>query len=106
MKIQIKPLSVNDAWQGRRFRTPEYKTYQQILHYKLPPLEVPKWKLRIHYEFGFSNSLSDIDNPIKQFQDCLTKKYNFKDSDIYELSVKKVIVPKGEEYIDFEIFTI
>ena len=50
-KIQIKPLSVNQAWQGKRFKTPEYKTYEQILMYKLQAMEVPQGKLRIEYEF-------------------------------------------------------
>lgn len=102
-KIQIAPLSVNKAWKGRRFKTDDYKTYEQVLMYKLPAMEVPQGKLRIEYEFGFSNKLSDVDNPIKQFQDILTKKYNFKDSDIYEIQAKKVIVPKGEEYVAFSI---
>jgi hypothetical protein len=50
-KIQIKPLSVNDAWKGRRFKTDEYKVYEQVLMYKLPAIEVPEGKLRIDYEF-------------------------------------------------------
>jgi hypothetical protein len=24
----IKPLSVNKAWQGKRFKSPEYKSYE------------------------------------------------------------------------------
>jgi hypothetical protein len=50
-KIQIKPLSVNAAWKGRRFKTDEYKVYEQVLMYKLPVIEVPEGKLRIDYEF-------------------------------------------------------
>lgn len=104
--IAIKPLSVNEAWKGRRFKTDDYKMYEQILMYKLPAMEVPDGKLRIDYEFWFSNKLSDLDNPIKQFQDILTKRYKFKDSDIYEISVVKKIVQKGEEYIKFDIYSI
>lgn len=105
-KVSIRPLSVNKAWQWRRFKTPEYKNYEQILMYKLPKIEIPKGKIRIDYEFGFSNKLSDIDNPLKNFQDILTKKYWFKDSDIYELTIKKQIVPKGEEYVAFTVTLI
>lgn len=105
-KIQIKPLSANAAWKGRRFKTDEYKVYEQVLMYKLPAIEVPEGKLRIDYEFWFSNKLSDLDNPIKQFQDILTKKYKFKDSDLYEISVTKKIVAKWEEYVSFDIYSI
>jgi hypothetical protein len=31
MKIQIKPMSVNIAFQGRRFKTPLYKKYEKDL---------------------------------------------------------------------------
>ena len=60
-------------------------------------------KLCIHIEFGFSNSSSDIDNPVKPFFDVLQKKYGIDDKNIYFHSVQKVIVKKGEEYIKFSI---
>jgi len=30
-KVSIKPLSVNNAWQGRRFKTKEYKIFRETL---------------------------------------------------------------------------
>lgn len=33
----------------------------------------------------------------------MQKKYNFDDCDIYELNIKKSIVKKGSEFIEFEI---
>lgn len=53
----------------------------------------------LHIEFGFSNKASDLDNPVKPILDILQKKYGFNDRDIYELHIKKTIVPKGNEYI-------
>ena len=38
MKIKIKPLSVNKAWQGKRFKTREYKSYEELLLYLFPTL--------------------------------------------------------------------
>jgi len=29
IEIPIKPLTVNKAWQGRRFKTPAYKQYEK-----------------------------------------------------------------------------
>ena len=37
------------------------------------------------------------------FLDCLVKKYGFDDRQIYELTQKKEIVKKGNEFIEFEI---
>ena len=101
--IKIVPLSVNAAWKGRRFKTQEYKNYEKELLFTLPKILIPKPPYRIYLEFGMSNAASDFDNPTKQFVDILSKKYKFNDKDIYEAHIKKVVVPKGQEYITFEI---
>lgn len=106
IKIDIKPLSVNGAFKGRRFKTPEYKLYQRNVLLLLPKIKVPAKPLRIVYEFGFSSSLSDFDNGVKPFTDILVKKYGFDDRDIYECTIRKVIVPKGKEYVKFEIMSM
>jgi len=106
MKISVKPLSVNRAWQGRRFKTQEYKDYEQEVLLLLPPLTLPESPYSIYLEFGLSNIQSDWDNPIKPFVDILQKKYWFNDREIFEAVVKKVKVPKGEEYIVFDIKTL
>ena len=105
MRIDIKPLSVNEAFQGRRFRTPKYKAFQKELLLKLKPMKIEGGKLSLSICFGFSSKGSDIDNCVKQFTDCLSKKYGFNDNRIYRLEVSKVIVPKGQEFIEFDIQT-
>ena len=103
MKIKIKPLSINKAFQGRRFKTKDYLLYEQELFYLLPKIEVPNKKnLKLNIEFGI-NTLADIDNSLKLFLDILQKFYRFNDRYIMELNVKKVVVLKGFEYIDFNI---
>ena len=104
MKIEIKPLSVNDCWQGRRFKTRDYKIYEQELLYLLPKIEIPKGKLHLKLRVGYSNKLSDIDNCLKPFVDILQKKYGFNDNKIYKLEIEKVDVKKGDEFIDFHIW--
>jgi Holliday junction resolvase RusA-like endonuclease len=103
MKIEIKPLSVNQAWQGKRFKTPRYKQYEKDLMLLLPYKSIGKGKIKIDIVFGFSNSASDIDNPLKPFLDILQKKYLINDKQIYHLIVKKTITKKGSEFINFEI---
>lgn len=105
MRICIKPLSSNKAWQGRRFKTPEYKSYERECLLKLKPLRVPDGQLEVNYTVGYSNRQSDIDNFLKSFQDILQKKYGFNDSMIYRITIDKVITKKGEEFIEFEIKT-
>jgi len=103
MKLDIKPLTVNQAWQGKRFKTPKYNKYINDMLRILKPLKIPEGQLHIDVSFGLSSKLSDIDNPLKCFIDCLQKKYGFNDNRIYKLTVYKVDVKKGEEFIEFEI---
>ena len=100
-KINIKPLSVNDAWQGKRFKTARYKKYERDLILLLPNITLPKGEIEIYIEWGFSSKASDIDNPTKNFIDVLQKKYKFDDKNIYKAVLKKRIVSKGQEYIKF-----
>ena len=103
MKVAVKPLSVNQAWQGRRFRSKAYKAYQQEIALKLRKMKLPKPPYTLLLEFGVSNKAADYDNP---FQDCLQDFYGFNDSQIYEGVQRKVVVPKGKEYIKFLILPL
>ena len=106
MRINIKPMSVNQAWQGKRFKTNRYKNYERDCLFILPKIKVPEGKLKVELVFGFSTKLSDADNPVKCFVDILQKKYGFNDNKIYEYSIKKVDVKKGEEFIEFNIISL
>lgn len=103
IELSIKPLSANEAFRGRKFRTKKYDAYIATLMLILPKLSLPKPPYSINLVVGYSNVLSDIDNCLKPFIDCLQKKYLFNDRDIYKLSIEKKIVKKGEEFINFEI---
>jgi Holliday junction resolvase RusA-like endonuclease len=105
-KLEIKPLSVNEAWQGKRFKTPKYSQYEKNCLFLLPKILIPPKPYKLSIEVGFSNSASDIDNVCKPFIDVLQKKYSINDKDIFELNVKKFIVKKGSEYISFDIKSI
>jgi len=106
IKIDVKPLSVNEAWKGRRFKTDKYDRYITTVLALLPNMELPRPPYKLSLEFGFSNSASDVDNPIKNFTDCLQKRYKFNDRDIYILHVNKVLVKKTKEYVKFELVSI
>lgn len=107
IKVKIKPLSVNDAWQGRRYKTEAYKSYECALMLLLPKtIKMPKPPYELYLKFGFSSSASDWDNPIKTTQDIIAKKYKFNDKQIKRAVVDTEIVKKGEEYIQFNITTL
>lgn len=102
--VPIKALSVNAAWQGKRFKTPAYRKYERDVLRILPAIKIPLGKLSLLLEFGYSSPLADFDNGVKPFVDCLQKKYGFDDRRI-KMSVIAVNndVKKGEEYIKFSI---
>jgi len=104
--VKIKPLSVNEAFKGRKFKTAKYDKFIANCLLQLPKLIEFKEKenIKLAIEFGFSSSSSDIDNCLKTFIDCLVKKYKVDDRYIYELHVFKSIVKKGEEFIKFKIY--
>lgn len=104
-KINIKPISVNEAWKGKRFKTDKYKRYTRDLLFILPHYILPAPPYEIHLTFGYSSPLSDWDNSIKNTVDILAEKYNFNDRLIMRGVVEKMIVPKGKEFFDFEIKT-
>ncbi len=107
VKLNIKPLSVNNAWRGGpRYRTKDYLAYEQELFYTLPKLKIPPGRLFLRLSVGFSNKASDIDNAVKPFVDILQKKYSFNDKQIYLMEVAKEDVKKGEEYIEFDISSL
>ena len=106
-KINEKPLSFNQAWQGKRFKTPIYKEYEKAMLLQMPPKKIePNQMLRVEFFFGFSNQASDLDNPVKLLMDIAQKKYGFNDKNVFELNVRKCIVKKGEEFIQMGIYNL
>lgn len=101
--IKVKPISLNQAYRGRRFKTPELEAYKKFIHNKLPKIEIPRGKLFARYEFGVSSKNCDGDNLVKCFQDAIAEKYGFNDKQIYKWEFEKKDVPKGEEYVAFSL---
>jgi len=105
IELKIKPLSTNQAWKGRRFKTDKYKKFEKDMLMILPKFKgnIPDL-ICINIEFGFTSKASDLDNPIKMVLDCLQKKYGFNDNKIYELNVRKVITK--EPFINISILPL
>ncbi len=106
-RIFIKPLSVNEAFKGRRFHTKEHKEWSRAVAFMLPNnITIPPPPYEIYLKFGFSSASSDWDNPIKQVQDAIASKYKFNDKLIKRGVVETEQVKKGSEYFEFEIKTL
>lgn len=106
IKLNIKPLSINSAYRGKKFKTPAHDLYKRQLQFLLPNgLKIDKAPYCITLEFGTCKS-QDLDNNAKLFLDALVNKYGFDDRYIYELNLKKVDVKKGFEYVKFNITSI
>lgn len=103
--LGIKPISVNEAYKGRRFSTSKLLKFKKDIFKILPKIDVPEGKLEVKYVFGVSSKGSDGDNLVKAFQDCLSEAYRFNDNKIYKWNFEKVDVKKGEEFIEFEILS-
>ena len=103
INLNIKPLSVNKAWQGKRYKSPEYKKYEIQMLRMLPDIEIKEFK-RLKITYGFSNMMSDIDNPTKLVLDLLQKKYNVNDRDLIYLVLHKEKTKKGEEFIEIDFY--
>ena len=107
--IPYKPMSVNIAWQGQRFRTPLYKKFAldvgRLLRRIRPQKPAPDAPVFAHYVWGFSNSQSDIDNPTKPFQDVLFDAWEMKSKDhqVQFMIIEKAKTKKGQEFIGFHV---
>jgi Holliday junction resolvase RusA-like endonuclease len=104
-RINEKPLSVNEAWKGKRFKTQAYKDYEKSILIRMPKKSIDKKEmLRVEFFFGFSSVASDLDNPVKLLLDVAQKKFGFDDKQVFEMNIRKCIVKKGEEFIEIGIF--
>ena len=104
-KLDIQPLSVNRAWCGRRFKTKEYKAWQEefLLLIKGQKIEKIEGEVEMYIEWASKNAKrSDVDNPIKLIIDRIVEAGIIRDDrDIWKL----VVVKKKTEraYIKVEI---
>lgn len=102
-RIPVKPISLNRAYKGRQYKTDAYKEYESLVTSHLAEGHVPFGSYELLLLFGFSNERSDFDNPVKCLTDLLQKKYNFNDKHIQRCVIEKVLVPKGKEFIEFQL---
>ena len=92
IQIPIKPLSVNEAWAGRRFKSKKYKQYEKDIDFLIRNQSEEHGEFNVIYTFFIKNyGRTDIDNLIKPLQDILVKKgYIEDDRKIVSMTVRKI----------------
>ena len=105
VSVALQPLSINKAWQGRRFKTNLYKSYEREAFILLPKKEMVLGNVEIWYEFGLKKSsfaISDVGNLEKCLTDILVKKgYIEDDRKVARLHLTKVV--SSEYYVKIDI---
>lgn len=80
LKIDIKPISINASFQGRRFKTSLCNDYEKELWVLLPKKPMIKGEVEIWFDFFLVNyAKTDISNLVKVTEDILVKKGYFED---------------------------
>ena len=103
ISVDVKPLSVNKAWQGRRFKTDDYLSYENEVYFLLPNGEHVAGMVEIWYTFYLKNhKATDTSNLIKLLEDIMVKKGLIEDDRyVYSFHAKKI--PSGTHKIEIEI---
>ena len=110
-ELKIHPISLNQAFQGRRFKTKKAKNYEEELTILLSPFKdrMVLGKLEIHYKFFLKyHATTDCDNLVKLLQDILVKQGLMEDDrKIYKYIIEKFPAKKvgetQEDRVEIEI---
>lgn len=102
-KVDIKPISVNKAFQGRHFKTKECRDFEQELWYILPKKAQIKGEVEVWFDFFLINySKTDISNLVKVTEDILVKKKYIED----DRKIVKMHLSKTKSKKDMMTITI
>lgn len=107
--LNMKPISVNICWQGRRFKTKQYKEWRENFIKQAPNVEkVPGW-VGLKLNFYIKNFImSDVMNFLKATCDALTDIDAYKDDRYikWERSEKFKVDTEEEQRIDIVIIPL
>jgi len=103
MKIDLKPVSINEAFQGKRFKTQKCKDFEQQFFFLAKKKKMIKGIVEVEYKFHLKNhKMADYDNYIKILQDMIVKcGYIEDDRKIYKATIYKI--KSKTDYIEFKI---
>lgn len=86
--IPLKPITVNQCWQGRRFKTPKYKEWRKAIGWLLNKDKYPRGECEVILDFYIKHySTTDVDNLIKPTLDAL-QEHGVIENDKYIVSIR------------------
>ena len=78
--LPFRPLSINKAWQGRRYKTREYDDFITDCLWSLPRRKMIRGNVAVIMDFYLKRAKNcDVDNFIKPLLDIIVKKGYIKD---------------------------
>jgi len=105
VEIPVQALSINQAFQGRRFKTRIYQAFEREATILLPRMKMMMGLVEVWYEFGLTKrnfKRSDVGNLEKCLSDILVKRgYIEDDRKIMALHLQKV--ESSRYYVSIEI---
>ena len=102
--IDANPLSVNELWIGRKWKTKKYEAYEKEIAALLPARKTIQGKFRLQFVFRIKNAnRCDLDNLIKPLVDIMQKKgYYTDDRNLVGLMAEKIKSNNNLIYIYLE----
>lgn len=108
IRLPLKVVSTNQIHIGRRRKSKPARQFERDIHYLLrakePNQTLPAGELAIHIRVGTTRRM-DVDNCAKLLIDCIARHYGINDRRFTALSIVRVPVKQGEEFITFHIDT-
>lgn len=110
VRIDLPALSTNKLFSGRKRRSYHYKDFRRkvfcVLRSQLKETYKLNGNLKLTMTVGFSSKLSDLSNSIKGIEDILCEYLNFDDRQIVAIELNKLIVNKGDEFMDITLHKV
>lgn len=106
IQVEIPPLSINKAWQGRRYKTPFYNDWLRDGLITLPRSDKILGPVEVFLTFGMRfPKKADVDNPIKCCLDLLVKR-GYLDDDVQVQALHAYKEKTDKEYIKIKILEL
>ena len=106
IKLDLNPISTNRMYSGRRWLSQPALQFREdckvMLIAQRQHIPDTSGDLMIRFKFGISRD-KDVSNCIKLVEDVICEVYGIDDSQFLGLMAEKVRVPKGHEFIEFDI---
>ena len=105
IRLPVPPLSSNLTKSQQNSISQKKSSFSYRIQKLLPDIAydfTSESRISITLLLGF-RACKDLDNGVKYFIDNLAKKYKFNDRQVFELIIRKQVVNKGSEFIEFSI---